>query len=71
MCLCTPAGEVLHSGDLPSGGVLHDELFSEVEELAIRAVDEIFMFIPDIKMVERQKFLFQIKNHGILSLLMR
>ena len=62
---------MLDGGDLPPGGVLHDELFAEIEKLTVRAVDKIFVFVPDIKVVERQKFLFQVKNHGILSLLMR
>ena len=49
---------VLHGGGLPPGGVLHDQLFAEIEKLAVRAVDKVLVFVPDIKVVKRQKFLF-------------
>ena len=49
---------MLHGGDLPPGGVLHDQLFAEIEKLAVRAVDKVLVFVPDIKVVKRQKFLF-------------
>ena len=48
---------VLHGGGLPPGGVLHDQLFAEIEKLAVRAVDKVLVFVPDIKVVKRQKFL--------------
>mgnify|MGYP000442961323 FL=1 len=36
----------------------NDQLFAEIEKLAVRAVDKVLVFVPDIKVVERQKFLF-------------
>ena len=36
----------------------NDQLFAEIEKLTVRAVDKVLVFVPDIKVVERQKFLF-------------
>ena len=36
----------------------NDQLFAEIEKLAVRAVDKVLVFVPDIKVVKRQKFLF-------------
>ena len=36
----------------------NDQLFAEIEKLTVRAVDKVLVFVPDIKVVKRQKFLF-------------
>ena len=60
---------VLDRGDLPPGGVFDIELFAEGKKLAVRTVDELILLVPDIKMVKRQKFFFQIKGHRALPFL--
>lgn len=52
---------MLDRGNLPPGGVFDIELFAEGKKLAVRTVDELILLVPDIKMVKRQKFFFQLK----------
>ena len=59
----------MERGDLPPGGVFDIELFAEGKKLAVRTVDELILLVPDIKMVKRQKFFFQIKGHRALPFL--
>ena len=55
---------MLHLGNLLPGGILHHKLPAKVEKFPVGAVDQLLLFVPDIKMVEGHKFFFQIKNHA-------
>ena len=48
---------VLHKADLAPLHVDHDELAPELEQLALDLIFDVSVFVPDIKMVEREQFL--------------
>ena len=54
---------MLHKADLPPLRVRHDELAPELKELTVHLIFDVSVFVPDVKMVERENLLLQIKRH--------
>ena len=54
---------MLHKANLPPLRVRHDELAPELEKLAVDLLFDVSVFVPDVKMVERENLLLQIKRH--------
>ena len=57
---------MLHEADLPPLRVRHDELAPELKELTVHLIFDVSVFVPDVKMVERENLLLQIKRHCVL-----
>ena len=57
---------MLHEADLPPLRVRHDELAPKLEKLAVDLIFDVSVFVPDVKMVERENPLLQIKRHCAL-----
>ena len=56
---------MLHKANLPPLHIRHDELAPELKELTVHLIFDVSVFVPDVKMVERENLLLQIKRHCV------